>query len=176
MLLFPTDIHYEDTWHRTVDALKNSSEARLVSRSIHQLRRVHLWIFMLLDSGDGDVQIDHWKHSGSRMPASAPAIPRATRPPSAPWPYYTGPTHQPPVTPAKTLPPMTDSASGAYWETPSPGQIVPSPARGWIGGKNKDLSICPEPFPSRARRHTIFNMITHTRYKIDISHRIIKRK
>ena len=134
LLVFSSDIHYEDTGHRTVNALKNTSEARLVSTSIHQLRRVHLCTFILLDSG-GDVQNDLWKYSGSSMSGSAPALPRATRPSSAPRLSCARSTHQHSVTPAKSLPPMPDSASGKYWEPPSRGRVVPSLARARICGE-----------------------------------------
>ena len=75
------------------------------------------------------VMMSKWifEYTGYNIPKIQLRVPSATRPPSAPRPCPTRPTHQPSVAPGKERAPMTNSASEGLEKAPSRGRVCSLP-------------------------------------------------
>ena len=75
------------------------------------------------------VMMSKWifEYTGYNIPKIQLRVPSATRPPSAPRPCHTRPTHQPSVAPGKERAPMTNSASEGLEKAPSRGRVCSLP-------------------------------------------------
>ena len=102
---------------------------------------------------DVQMEIGHF-HS---TPRSAPALPCASRPPSAPRPWHARPTHQPSVSPAKQLPPMPGER-GAW--------------RGALPGPDRSLSAGTGRILTNGGFHSTFGGLSHPGSPLHYLHHI----
>ena len=113
---------------------------------------------------DVQMEIGHF-HS---TPRSAPALPCASRPPSAPRPCHARPTHQPSVSPAKQLPPMPDERGAWRGALPGPDRSLSLRERGG-SSRTEGFTASSEAFPTRDRPTLTSRQRFHTKFDIQIS-------
>ena len=94
------------------------------------------------------------------MPRSAPALPCATRPPSAPRPCHACPTHQPSVSPAKECHRCPTQRAGGVERCP-PGDRSLSPRKRGGFTPTEGFTASSEAFPTRGRPYTNVNTQTY---------------